>query len=262
MSNAPQSVERALRILLSFDAHDEDRSVAEIASLLGVHKSTASRLTGVLCRNGLLERTQDNGRIRLGPEIARLGLLALAGRDLLDVAREAMTALAATTEETVTLAILDGGVATTVAQVDTPHVVGTRTWLGRGTPLHATSDGKVLLAFGRGKLPKGPLSALTPRTQTSRAQLQLELAQIREQGWAQALGELEDGLHGIAAPVMDATGRCQAALAVSGPSYRITRDRVAEIGRACAESASRIGVLLTATTSGSTREVMAGRHDA
>jgi len=261
MGNAPQSVDRALRILLSFDARDEDRSVAEIASLLGVHKSTASRLTAVLCRNGLLERSHDGGRLSLGPEVARLGLLALAGRDLLAVSRSIMSALAAATEETVTLAILDRGLATTVAQVDTPHVVGTRNWLGRGTPLHATSDGKIFLALGQGVLPRGPLPALTARTQTNRGRLRLELAQIREQGWAQALGELEEGLHGVAAAVLDASGRCQAALSVSGPAYRLTHERVPDIARACAESAARIGALLPATANGGTREVMAARDD-
>jgi IclR family acetate operon transcriptional repressor len=261
MSNAPQSVERALRILVSFDAQDQDVSLGEIASLLGVHKSTASRLSSVLCKHELLERAHD-GRFRLGPEIARLGMLALAGRNLLDAARGPMHELAARTDETVTLAILDGGLATTIAQVDTPHVVGTRTWLGRGTLLHATSDGKVFLAYGRAELPRGPLVRLTPRTQTSRARLRLELAQIRERGWAQALGELEEGLHGIAAPVLDASGRCEAALSVSGPAYRVTSDRLPQIGRACAESAAQIGAQLAATNGTTSREVIRTRNHA
>ena len=260
MSNEPQSVERALRILRFFDAQEQEVSVAEIASLLGVHKSTASRLTATLCRNALLERSHDSGRFRLGPEVARLGLLALAGRNLLDVARGAMNTLAARTEETVTLAILDGDLATTVAEVATPHVVGTRSWLGRGTPLLATSDGKVFLAYGGVPLPKGPLVQLTPRTHTNRAQLRRELVQIRERGWALALGELEEGLHGIAAPVIDRYGRCQAALSVSGPAYRITTEVVPEIGRACAESAARIGSLLAVTTNGAGREVIGSRN--
>jgi IclR family acetate operon transcriptional repressor len=262
MSNAPQSVERALRILRSFDAQDQEVSVAEIASLLGVHKSTASRLTATLCRSALLERSRDSGRFRLGPEIARLGLLALAGRDLLDVARGPMNTLAARTAETVTLAILDGGLATTVAEVATPHVVGTRSWLGRGTPLHTTSDGKVFLAYGSAPLPKGPLAAFTPRTHTNRSELRRELAQIRERGWADAFDELEEGLHGIAAPVLDRSGHCQAALSVSGPAYRITTESVPEIGRACAESAAQIGSLLAVTTNGTAREVIGSSNQA
>jgi DNA-binding IclR family transcriptional regulator len=255
MSNTPQSVDRALRILLSFEEEDQDASVAEIASQLGVHKSTASRLTATLERHNLLERAPESGRFRLGPELVRLGLLALARGGLLEVAHRPMSRLAAKTKETVTLSIFDGGSATTVAQIDTPHVVGTRTWIGRGTPLHAASDGKVLVAFGCAPMPAGPLAALTSRTKTSRAQLEAELAEVRENGWAQALGELEEGLHGIAAPVLDASGRCQAALSVSGPAYRITTDRIRLIARACVESATEIGSRLPGSTNGATREV-------
>jgi DNA-binding IclR family transcriptional regulator len=262
MSNTPQSVDRALRILLSFDAENREVSVAEIASFLGVHKSTASRLTSSLERHQLLERAPDSGRFRLGPELARLGLLALARRGLLEVARRPMETLAEQTKETVTLAILDGGSATTIAQVDTPYVVGTRTWIGRGTPLHATSDGKVFLAFGRAKLPAGRLVELTSRTHTSRPKLEDEVAQIRARGWAQALGELEDGLHGIAAPVLDSAGRCQAALSVSGPAYRITSDKIPLIARACVDSAEQIGSQLAGSTNGTGREVVRDRDDA
>jgi len=249
MSNAPQSVERALEILHSFDAEDQDVSVTEIATLLGVHKSTASRLTAALVQHDLLER-EDSGRLRLGPELARLGLLALAGRSLLDAAHGPMNSLAAATGETVTLAILDAGQATTIAQVDTPHIVGTRTWLGRGTPLHATSDGKIFLAFGGASLPSGSLRALTPLTHTDRAVLRLELARIREQGWATALGEIEDGLHGIAAPVLDAAGSCEAALCVSGPAYRLPQETIPAVARACVEAAAQIGSQLAGSTNG------------
>jgi DNA-binding IclR family transcriptional regulator len=251
MGNAPQSVERAVRVLRAFDAEGQDLSVGEIASLLGVHKSTASRLTAGLREHGLLERTPGGDRFRLGPELARLGLLALAGRGLLEMAREPMEALAAATEETVTLAILDGDDLTTVAQVDTPHVVGTRPWVGRSTPLHATSDGKILLAYRAAHLPAGRLASLTRWTHTDRTQLRRELARIREQGWAEADGELEEGLHGVAAPVLDAAGSCRAALSVSGPAYRFTTAKVPEFVQACVENATRIGSQLAATDGGS-----------
>ena len=128
--------------------------------------------------------------------------------------------------------------------------------------MHATSDGKVFLAFGRAPLPNGRLLELTPRTHTNRAQLEAELAQIREQGWAQALGELEEGLHGIAAPVLDSAGRCQAALSVSGPAYRLTKDRIPSIARACVDSAEQIGSQLAGSTNGTGWEVMSDRDEA
>jgi DNA-binding IclR family transcriptional regulator len=250
MNNAPQSVERALQILLAFDAEEQALSLGEIAALLQVHKSTASRLTAALRRNGFLERTPGSERFRLGPELARLGLLAVAGRDLIEVARAPMNELAAATGETVTLGILNGDELTTVAQVDSGHVVGPRSWIGRRTLLHTTSDGKVFLAFGGVPVPDGRLVALTPQTLTRRAALQRELAEVRRRGWAHAIGELEDGLHGVAAPVLDVAGRCRAALSVSGPSYRLTPEQLPQFASACVDAATRIGSRLAASTDG------------
>jgi DNA-binding IclR family transcriptional regulator len=250
MNNAPQSVERALQILLSFETEEQALSIGEIARLLHVHKSTASRLTATLHRAGLLERTESNGRFRLGPELARLGLLALAGRDLIQIAREPMNDVAAATGETVTLAILDGRELTTIAQVSSSHVVGPRNWIGRRTRLHTTSDGKVFLAFADATLPPGPLVGLTARTVTRRAALRRELVEVRARGWAQAVGELEDGLHGVAAPVLDSTGECRAALSVSGPAYRLAPEKLPHVATACVKAATRIGSQLAGSMEG------------
>jgi DNA-binding IclR family transcriptional regulator len=80
--------------------------------------------------------------------------------------------------------------------------------------------------------------------------LQRELAEIRRRGWAQAIGELEYGLHGVAAPVLDAAGRCRAALSVSGPSYRLVPDQLPQFASACVEAATRIGSRLAGSTDG------------
>jgi IclR family acetate operon transcriptional repressor len=252
MNNASQSVERAVQLLLSFDVEEQALSVGEIAALLHVHKSTASRLTAALHRGGLLERNTEDGRFHLGPELARLGLLALAGRDLIKVARKPMNDVAAATGETVTLAVLDGHGLITIAQVDSPHVVGPRSWLGRRTLLHTTSDGKVFLAFADAALPPGRLVALTDHTVTQRSTLTRQLATIRSRGWAEALGELEEGLHGIAAPVRDTAGTCRAALSVSGPAYRLGPEKLPAVATACVEAATRIGSQLAGSTNGAT----------
>jgi DNA-binding IclR family transcriptional regulator len=250
MNNAPTSVERALRILLSFDGEQQALSIGEIAAFLQVHKSTASRLTATLHRAGLLERAEADGRFRLGSEVARLGLLALAGRTLIEAARKPMKEAAVATGETVTLAVLTGNELTTVAQVDSSHVVGPHNWVGRRTRLHTTSDGKVFLAFGDAPLPDGPLVGLTPQTVTRRAALRRELVAVRERGWAQAIGELEDGLHGVAAPVLDAGGHCRAALSISGPAYRLAPERLPVVAIACIEAATRIGSQLAGSSDG------------
>jgi DNA-binding IclR family transcriptional regulator len=88
------------------------------------------------------------------------------------------------------------------------------------TPPHCSADGKVLLAFGALALPGGELAARTARTVRDREVLRGELERARERGFAVARGELEEGLHGIAAPVWRAEV-CVAALCLSGPEYRL-----------------------------------------
>ncbi|MGH2672708.1 MAG: IclR family transcriptional regulator, partial [Actinomycetota bacterium] len=138
----------------------------------------------------------------------------------------------------------------TIVQLDARYVVTIKNWVGRRTPLHCTSDGKVLLAFGNGRFPPGPLQRLGERTIRSKAELARELDDIRARGWASALGELEDGLHGVAAPVLDGSGRCLAALGVSGPSYRLPPEALSALAEECALAAKKIGTRIVAVNNG------------
>lgn len=248
MRNRVQTVDRALQILESFEDEAEARGVSELAARLGVHRSTASRLVATLEGRGFLERVPGSERFRLGPSLGRLGLLASRHRDLTEIARLPMQELADRTGETVTLAVRDGNETITIAQVDARYVVGVKNWVGRRTPLHCTSDGKVLLAFGNGRRPTGTLKGLTGKTITVRAELGRQLEEVRRRGWATALGEFEEGLHGVAAPVLDRSGKCRAALSVSGPSYRVPADALEGLAETCTLAAGAIGSRLVSTS--------------
>ncbi|HKB41268.1 MAG TPA: IclR family transcriptional regulator, partial [Gemmataceae bacterium] len=241
MSNGIQTVDRVLQMLSAFGPERLEVGVSDFASLLGVHKSTASRLAATLAGRGFLERAPDGRAFRLGPEVGRLGLLCQGGRDLVTLAREPMDRLASETGETVNLAVLDGASVVNLAQADGRHIIGVGNWAGRRTPLHCTSNGKVLLAFIGAPLPDGPLEPLTPRTITSVEKLQATVEKVRRDGWATNVGELEEGLHSVAAPVFDAAGRCRAALTVAGPSYRMPARRLPELARLCQQTAHEIG---------------------
>jgi DNA-binding IclR family transcriptional regulator len=250
MRNTVQTVHRALQILESFEGEAEVRGVSELATRLGVHRSTASRLVATLEARAFLERVPGSDVFRLGPRLGRLGLLASRHRDLIDAARHPMEGFASRTGETVTLAIRDGDEAITIAQLDARYVVTIKNWVGRRTPLHCTSDGKVLLAFGNAGLSPGPLRRLSEHTVRSKAELGRELEDVRARGWASALGELEDGLHGVAAPVVDHSGRCLAALGVSGPSYRLPSEAIPALAEACVLAAGEIGTRIIAANNG------------
>lgn len=236
-----QSADKALSILAAFNEGRRDLGVSELAAELGLHKSTVSRLLGTLERRGLVRR--DGDRFVPGFELARLGGLAMRGFAVLGLARESLEELADRTGETVNLAVRDGDRALNVHQVQTAHLVGLTDWTGRALPLHATANGKVLLAFGVGGLPR-ELPRLTQKTITSRQKLRAELERVRAAGFAGAVEELELGLHAAAAPVFDCFGACVAAVSVSAPAYRLPERRLPAAGELCVEAADAISARL------------------
>lgn len=239
-----ETVDRALRLLGEFDHPGQELTVGALASRLGIHRSGASRLAGTLAERGFLERSPGTDAFRLGPELRRLGMLAVASSDLVDQARPVMVELAERVGETVVLSVLDGLEAVDVAQVDGPRLVGARKWIGQRSPLHASSDGKVLLACCDVDLSALTLTALTGRTAASRPAVEAEVRLARERGWAGAVGELEEGLNGAAAPVWDGQGRCVGALSVSAPEYRLPEDGLPALATDVRAAADRLSAQL------------------
>jgi DNA-binding IclR family transcriptional regulator len=247
-----QSVDRALQLLLLFEEVNQEHRVGKLAAMLGVDKSTISRLAATLAERGFLERAPGSEAFRLGPELGRLGMLVMASsHNLVELARGPMERLAEKTTETVNLAVLEDHKVINIAQIDGPHLVGVGDWTGWKTEPHTVANGKVLLAFAEGTfedLPlEDPLEAFTERTITSLEDLRFELERVRVEGWASTLGELEEGFNGAAVPVFDASGRCLAALSASGPVYRMTPERLPEVAALCKEAAEEIGVRLGRT---------------
>ena len=237
-----QSADKALRILSLFDEHHAERGVSELSRLLGVHKSTTSRMLAAMEARGFVARSGE--RYRLGPEIVRLGGLALHGLGLTDACRPAMASLAESTGETVNLAVADGGAALNIDQIGAAHLVGVTDWTGRRLPLAKTANGKVLVAFGAAGAEAGQLEPLTSRTITEPVLFAAELVKVRRLGFAIAADELELGLSAVAAPVLDGSGRAIAALSVSGPSLRLSPRRVAELRPIVIKQARALGEAL------------------
>ena len=239
MSATLQTADRALQVLLQFRTQAEGLTVTEIATRLGVHRSTASRLVSTMEARGFLERDAAGRRLRLGPEVARIGRVALAGRELVTVAAPILDDLAAETGETVTLAVPAGREVMTVAQADGSYFVSSGKWVGIRTPLHCAADGKVLLAFDGAQANGARLTKRTKRTIVDSEALARELRAIRRRGFALAEGELEEGLVGVAVPVWD-DGTCIAALCVSGPEYRLDRKSARELAPKCVVRAEEL----------------------
>lgn len=245
-----QSVDRAITVL-EILAKRGVAGVTEIALELGVHKSTASRLVAVLEGRGLVEQLAVRGKYRLGFGIVRLAGALTVQRDLAHESRRACEALAADVGETVNVAILDGNRVINISEVRGPAAIAMHNWVGQSTPPHATSSGKVLLAFaGRADLSDllGPtLQRYTDNTVSDLEVLERELDKVRSQGWAATEQEYEVGLNAVAAPVRDHQDVVVAAVSVSGPSYRLTSQALPAVAErvvaAARELSRRLGHL-------------------
>jgi len=192
----------------------------EIARRTGMTPSTVSRQLGTLAASGLVERVPSTGRYRLGLRIVHLANALLARLDVRTVARPHLEELVRQTGETATLSVPGEEDAITIDFVSGAHHVQPVSQLGRPSIAHATSAGKVMLAFSGRSLPGGPLRAYTSHTITDARELVLEIARVREQGWAQAIEEREPGLSAIAAPIRSSRGDLDAIVALQGPSSR------------------------------------------
>ena len=238
MSNAPdrelavRSVERAIAIL-DLLADGGERSGAELARDLGVHRSTALRLLGTLAKHALVERDPKHGRYRLGRRLQQLASVVSGEFDLRSVARPICEWLSRAVGETVTLDVLVGDVIVPIEQATASTSVVSVNWLGRRTPAHCTASGKAILAFSphsvSDRILARHLEASTPHTITDRREIESQLEAVRLAGVAETHEELELGLDAVAAPVFGPAGEAVAALDVSGPSHRLQADGQSEL---------------------------------
>ncbi len=171
-----------------------------------------------------------------------LGNQALGAPQLREAARRELDGLAETTRETATLEVLAGDDVLILDEAMGGRVVGTVPSLGTRWPAHATSTGKVLLAYrgSNGHTPARPLPGFTPRTIVDPAALARELARVRRRGYAVSAEELEPGFVAVGAPVHGADGTVVAAISVGGPRTRLTADRITEGARLVRSAAARI----------------------
>jgi len=239
-----QSVDRAISAL-EILARRGEAGVTEVAADIGVHKSTAFRLLGALEERELVEQTQDRGKYRLGFGILRLAAAVSGQLDVTHQGREICERLATEVGETVNIAVLRSHYVVNLEQARGPSAVGTHNWVGELTPLHATSSGKILLAFmsreaRKELLSSAELTQFTERTITSLDLLEDELGAVAREGLVYAFEEFENGLNAVAAPIRDHSGIVIAALSASGPVYRFTEDRMRDVASAVRSAADAI----------------------
>src|SRR5262245_705684 len=195
-----QAIDRAARILARLVEGDEAVTLNGVMEDTQLPKSTAARLLRALERNGLAQR-REGGGFRPGPVLVDYARRDASVGDLATLARPFLERLEQTTGETANVAIPTPSGVARLAQVDSRHPLGAGNWVGRRIPPHASSMGKIFMAFGAAQPPFGRLAKLGPNTITSIGDLLAELERVRQQGFATTWEELEAGLCSTAAPI-------------------------------------------------------------
>ena len=219
-----QAIDRAAELLVRVVESNQPLGVGELSSRSGLPKSTTSRLVGALERRGLVQRAGDR-RVAPGPVLLRFAHRD-TGESLVDQAAPALRELAELSGETINLGVPTPLGVEHLAQEDSRHFVGGTNWVGRRVPFETTANGKVLRAFSSSPPPGR------------------EATEIRRRGYATAVDELERGLSALAAPVFGPEGSAVAALSISGPTIRLTRERIAELAPALCEQAHLVSMRL------------------
>lgn len=237
-----QSVDRAISIL-EILAHTGEVGVTELSRELGVHKSTAFRLVAALERRDLVEQNAGRGKYRLGMGILRLAGATTSRLDLVQESRTVSRALAHGTGETVNVAVLSDGAALYVDQVAGSSALQPHNWVGQRIPLHATSNGKVLLSALEAPEVARQVPVLrgyTAGTITTMDALAHELEDVQQRGFAIAIDELEIGLTAVAAPIRNMYGEIVASMSISGPTFRLDARRVPQLTDAIVTAAREV----------------------
>ncbi len=241
-----QSVDRAASLLRAVAASRDPASVAELAQVCGINRSTAWRLLGTLELNGLVDRDPFTQRYRVGYASVQLG--AASDGDV--VARRVRPVLAELSRSLGETTLLCRASRFSLVYIDQASPPGppTANWIGRPASPHATSAGTAVLAW----LPADEIDAVLPATLerytsstiTDRAELERDLERVRGRGYATCISEFEDFANGVGAAVLDGRGIPRLVVSVWGPDQRVTADRVQELGERVIAAATAMSLAL------------------
>ena len=234
-----QSLNRGLETLDYLTARTEPSRLTDIAAHLAVDKSNASHVLRTLVAAGYAEQTA-NRRYQ-----ATAKVLPKRGHDLEDIIacreglHQTLVDLVDLTGECAHMAVLVGKRVWYVDKIASPLPLKVDHPIGSLAPLHCTALGKAFLAFGSARDP-GALESFTPKTITRSQALDAEIEVTRRRGYAQDDEEFSPGIRCAAVPVYAGPGEMIATIGISGPTARISSERLAELGTLVIERTAAI----------------------
>jgi IclR family pca regulon transcriptional regulator len=219
-----QALERGLAVLRSFTARETSLTISDVAERTGLSRATARRLLLTLEELGYVEANRRE--FSLTPAVLELTKPFAGPVDPWDFAKPYLQSLTDRLGESASIAVLDGTEILYVARTPTRRLMTLAVTVGSRLPAHATSKGRVLLAFLpeaelEGYFQRSAMQRFTDRTVVNEDELRDILSGVRDQGWAIVDEQLEKGLCSVAAPIVDANGRVTAALSVCAHAGRV-----------------------------------------
>jgi DNA-binding IclR family transcriptional regulator len=245
-----QSVSHAFDVLEQFNGNVDEIGVTELSKRLKLHKNNVFRLLATLEARGYIEQNKITENYRLGLRCLQLGQIFIHQMGLLLQAQATLKELAKTTKESAFVAIRKGNAIVPLDFAEPSRAVRAVSFLGTALPAHCTAAGKVYLVFeaegGLSRTLPERLERYTEKTITDHQQLLGQINDIGAAGYAVEQGEFTEDLSSVAVPVRDYTRMLVGALAVVGPSHRLTEETIAKqvapaILRAGGELSKRLG---------------------
>lgn len=239
------SVRNALRILRSFTVEEPEKRITDLALTMGVAKSTAQRLVSTLVSEGFLRKNPETNRYRLGLSILTLSNILIKEDELYNEALPSLHKLVDNVGETAHIAVLDQLDVVYLLKEECNHPVRMLTFVGKRNPLHATSSGKVFLAFHDddtlfNAAVQNGLVKYASNTITDPEVLKSHLTMVRNLGYAYTVNEFSEGVISIAAPIFDYTNKLTSSINIVGPIQRIDQMMIPMLAKKLIASAREI----------------------
>jgi DNA-binding IclR family transcriptional regulator len=232
MSDRVPLLEKALTILEIIGSDSNPLTINQIAKLSGIPLSSLYRVMNTLTELGFVNKDPTTRTYSLGLKLLYLGNQVKRQLPLIKVVRPFLEELTEKTGETSNLVMEENGEAVYVERVDTQNPLRITHMIGRKAPMYATGVGKCLLAWKDTQeiiriVNKTGMHKLTPNTITNLNDLLEELRRVKERGYALDMEECEIGIRCISAPIF-LGDEVIAAISISGPSVRLTDEKILE----------------------------------
>lgn len=244
-----QAIDRSVMIMNCFNEDRRELKLSEISDMLDINKSTVHGIISTLRYHGLIDQDEETQKYRLGLGLLTLGNIVSSSLDIRAITSPIIKRVCLELEETVHIGTLDDMEVVYINKQESNQSMRIFTNIGARLPAYCTGIGKSMLAYLddevlMNKLPD-VFTAVTPKTITNKKDLLEDLNKVRQRGYSRDDEENLEGLSCIAAPIFDHTGKVKYGVSLSGPTIRMTDEKMAlaieVVGEAAKEISHKLG---------------------